>query len=361
MRRLAWFLCGLAVLLALYPRSLDAVAVTGFPGRELESLLHEITDVRLKCLLSGDPGDLERVYDTSTTSGAYAFEHEVGRVRYFREWLSKRSIEILAADASLRIVDSGIDGHRAWASICHNVILTYRRNGSQVFNQMGVRTIHWMEFSRRGERWLISKDWFWDPLGSSPRPRVPAEIAPVPPTEEGRRTAGAESRSYNRGAAVLYADRYCGVKAGAGTGRYNPRYRDFTNLGGDCTNFASQVLADPEAGGLPMDGGWFYEGGQGTNTWICAGEFVGHLLYGGLATLVKRGRYATVAPLVSRLEPGDIIAFEKAGEIKHVSVVTGKDSDGRVVVNSHSADRYRVPWDLGFEEGDVFWLIHITG
>ena len=41
-------------------------------------------------------------------------------------------------------------------------------------------------------------------------------------------------RAYDRAAAVAYAHRWA-------YGR-NPRYYDFENIGGDCTNFASQVL-----------------------------------------------------------------------------------------------------------------------
>ncbi|NPV70131.1 MAG: amidase domain-containing protein [Firmicutes bacterium] len=361
MRRLAWFLFGLTLAVALCASFHDTPAIFSVPHPGLEPVLHEIAGIRLRCLLSGDARDLEGVYDTTTVSGTWAFEHEVGRVRYFREWLSKRLIEVVSVDSSLKTIDAGAGGEQAWASICHNVVLTYRRRQSQALNHMGVRTVHWMELVRMDGRWLIRKDWFWDPLGSSSRPRVPAEIEPATAPDPDEVPVAASGSSYNRTAAVEYADRYCGVKTGTSTGRYNPRYRDFTNLGGDCANFASQVLADREAGGLPMDGGWFYEAGEGTDAWIRSGGFVGHMLYNGRATLVKRGKYSAVAPLLSRLQPGDIIAYEELGAVKHVCVVTGRDADGRVVVNSHTADRYHVPWDLGSEDDHVFWLIHITG
>ena len=40
--------------------------------------------------------------------------------------------------------------------------------------------------------------------------------------------------NYNRAAAVLYAHKWA-------YGR-NPRFYDYENLGGDCTNFASQCI-----------------------------------------------------------------------------------------------------------------------
>ncbi|QEK12474.1 amidase domain-containing protein [Crassaminicella thermophila] len=55
---------------------------------------------------------------------------------------------------------------------------------------------------------------------------------------------------YNREKAVSYAIRWA-------LGR-NPRYADFEKMGGDCTNFASQVV---HAGGCPMNYnkyGWYF-------------------------------------------------------------------------------------------------------
>lgn len=56
---------------------------------------------------------------------------------------------------------------------------------------------------------------------------------------------------YNREKAVAYAHRWAYG--------FNPVYGNFTDMGGDCTNFLSQCL---HAGGLPMNyrpvTGWFY-------------------------------------------------------------------------------------------------------
>jgi len=57
--------------------------------------------------------------------------------------------------------------------------------------------------------------------------------------------------TYNRLAAIEYAQKWAF--------RRNPKYSDFTKLGGNCTNFVSQCLI---AGGMPMNFsyplGWFY-------------------------------------------------------------------------------------------------------
>lgn len=174
---------------------------------------------------------------------------------------------------------------------------------------------------------------------------------------------------YNREAAVRYAHRYAGVRLGPGTGRYNQKYRDYSLGGGDCANFASQILADEEAGGLPQDWLWFYGWDGGSQAWVQAQAFVDYFLGSGRARCLMRGSYGEVtAPTaehprgaIGELLPGDIIGYEFGGLISHVSIVVGRNSAGYVVVNSHSADRFQVPWDLGYDQNTTFWLLQIRG
>ena len=49
------------------------------------------------------------------------------------------------------------------------------------------------------------------------------------------------------------------------------------------------------------------------------------------------------------------------GDVDHFSVVVGYDNQGYPLVNSHTADRYRVPFDLGWDKHTKYLLIHIQG
>jgi len=171
---------------------------------------------------------------------------------------------------------------------------------------------------------------------------------------------------------VAYADKYAGLARGI-EGRYNPAYRDYTYLGGDCTNFVSQVLADPEAGKMKQDFVWAYRrtpAGQagGTGVWTRASLLVDYLLWNGRARLVGRGSYpelirpGPVSPqgALGELEEGDLIGYEEEGRLVHLAVMVGRDACGYPLVNSHTADRFHVPWDLGWDKKTVFWLLHIT-
>ena len=98
----------------------------------------------------------------------------------------------------------------------------------------------------------------------------------------------------------------------------NPAYLDFDSLGGDCTNFASQVL---HAGGLLMDRtpiyGWYYtDAYRRTASWTGVEYLYRHLL--GLDT--GRPRAAVVEP--EALRPGDIVQLTFTGQrYQHSPVV----------------------------------------
>ncbi len=109
---------------------------------------------------------------------------------------------------------------------------------------------------------------------------------------------------YDRGAAVRYAHRWAYDR--------NPAYYDFSELGGDCTNFASQCLY---AGSGVMDHtptfGWYYiSGNQKSPSWIGVPYF-----YNFLTRKDSRpGPFGTEAGL-GKLEPGDFIQLSFAGGV----------------------------------------------
>ncbi|PRR69018.1 amidase domain-containing protein [Neomoorella humiferrea] len=335
-------------------------------GKELRGRLQQIFTARFKGLISGSYEGLEAYYDTTATSGLFALNHEIGRIKYVHEWLKQRQVILTGGKLDLAVVDTGEENGRQWASVSQHIILSYRHQGERedTVNQMGVRTIHWVELVKRNEQWLIIKDWYWDPFEADD---LEPEVAPgtarcnvaIPTAPSGK---------YNRQAAVQYAERYSGVRLGTGDGRYNRAYRDFTGLGGDCANFASQVLTDEKAGGIPRDWAWNYYNGEGSQAWAQAEALVHYLINSGLAVRIMRGDFDEVTKAspaypqgaVNALHEGDIIAYEEGGAISHVSVVVGRDSAGYILVNSHTADRARVPWDMGWDKQTIYWLLQIV-
>jgi len=363
---------GVLVLL-LYGRAMPAVA----ERTALLDELAELFDTRTHWLLDADVQTCSSFYDCTSTTGEWALEQEKRRISRVHGWATSRGARLTGAEGHVRVVDAGVSGNRGWASVCYNLILTYAYAHGPAPQRMGVRTIHWLEMVRRGERWLIRRDWYWDPFGSGrPAATMAGEGDQVLAADWGQPVAagvgqpgttagpgpdsGAQKEAYNREAAVAYADRYCGVAVPGSTGRYNQRYRDFTFLGGDCTNFVSQVLADSQAGGLPTDPGWSYRNGNPTLAWVRADAFVRHMLQTGRVKCLHRGTAAEVGPSLDLLRPGDLIAVEEKGAIEHLMVFVARDDRGTPLVDSHSADRYHVPWDLGADPGTVFWLLGVV-
>ena len=132
---------------------------------------------------------------------------------------------------------------------------------------------------------------------------------------------------YNRSAAVLYAHLWA-------MGR-NPAYYDFENIGGDCTNFASQVLY---AGAGVMDFrpvyGWYYRSLNDRAPAWTGVEF----LYNYLTRSTQTPGPVAVEVTQQELEPGDIIQLSFQGQgYQHTPVVVAVGSE--ILVAAHSIDR----------------------
>ena len=137
---------------------------------------------------------------------------------------------------------------------------------------------------------------------------------------------------YNRTSALQYAHTWA-------YGR-NPRYLDFSNLGGDCTNFASQVLF---AGGRVMNyhdaDGWFYiDGNRKSPSWVGV-----DFLYRFLVNNQTLGPFVSEVD-ISDLIPGDLIqmAFSDVGSFNHSLIVVSAGvpaSIENILVATHTDDQ----------------------
>ena len=107
-------------------------------------------------------------------------------------------------------------------------------------------------------------------------------------------------KPYNRTAALAYARRW-------GRGR-NPQYYDFSDLGGDCTNFVSQcVYAGSGVMNYPPTFGWYYISADDRSpSWTGVEYF-----YNFMAGNEGLGPHMTEVP-VSRLRPGDVVQIGRA-------------------------------------------------
>lgn len=110
---------------------------------------------------------------------------------------------------------------------------------------------------------------------------------------------------YNRIAAVEYAHRWAYFR--------NPDYLDFSNLGGNCTNYASQsIYAGSGVMNFTPVFGWYYiTSSDRTASWTGV-----QYLYNFLTQNTGVGPWATDSPVESMV-PGDVVQLAIDREVFH--------------------------------------------
>ncbi|MFL0198498.1 amidase domain-containing protein [Clostridium sp. WILCCON 0269] len=343
---------------------------------ELAVEIEKIYNFRCLALTTGDYSTLSNYYDTSKPSGRYALDHEIKRVKYLKDWSTRRDMEFKKIESTVRIkkvIPSG-NALKLILEESYKFDYAYRTPPVNPLNSFGVGIRHTASLIKKNNKWLILSDWYTDCFEDSLQSytfNLNSNINSLKNTllciKNFMYTTNPNKKIYNREKAIAYADKYCGAAWGSGNNfKYNKKYDDYNGVGGDCTNFASQILGDKEGGSMRINDVWH----PGTTAWANADGLKNYLLYSGRGTIIKIGTFnelTTSQPgmsngIVNSLQLGDLIAYENGrGNIDHFGIVTGFDSHKYPLVNSHTTDRYHVPWDLGWGDKDIrFFLIHIN-
>lgn len=153
--------------------------------------------------------------------------------------------------------------------------------------------------------------------------------------------------AYDRQAAAAYAQKWAF--------RRNPAYLNFDNLGGDCTNFASQCLY---AGSGVMNhtrvyGWYYYSSDNRTASWTGVSY-----LYNFLVGNKGEGPFAKLSDRQNVL-PGDLVQLGTAGgHFYHSPVIVAAD-ENEIYVAAHTDDAYMRP--LSSYIYDQARFLHIQG
>ncbi len=140
---------------------------------------------------------------------------------------------------------------------------------------------------------------------------------------------------YDREKAVAYARRWAFSR--------NPDYYDFSNLGGDCTNFASQCLfAGAPVMNFTPEIGWYYRSANDRSAaWTGVEYFYNFLTKNATYTGINGGIGPFAAEVsFADLEIGDFIQLGNAtGDFYHTPIVVGF-ARGVPLVAAHTNDAF---------------------
>ncbi|RDY29052.1 amidase domain-containing protein [Romboutsia weinsteinii] len=322
-------------------------------------LLEHLFDYRNKALLEKDEDILKQLYETDKKFGLWAYEHEVKKMKYLENWSNKQGVNFNEIKTRVKVKKIKEKEEDLYGIIC-TVSTEYKynyENQKDVENMFRIGTYHYLNVKIRDNQYVITKEWYTDPFADS------LNLENLNSDEIKNYIASQEAVNLELTAeqqkAVDYAHKYCGAAADEENEfKFNPNYKDFNPDGGDCANFASQILF--ESGRFKKNSTWNYNNGDGTKAWVNAQAFKNYMLNSKRAYLVTKGTYQDVYKEAYSLRPGDFVGYEKGGRITHVSTVTGLDSKGYPLVTCHNSDRMLVPWDLGWSDKSIrFHIIKV--
>ena len=151
---------------------------------------------------------------------------------------------------------------------------------------------------------------------------------------------------YDRSAAISYAREWAF--------RRNPRFLDFSDIGGDCTNFVSQcIYAGSGVMNFTPVFGWYYlSSSNRTASWTGV-----EYLYNFLTANEGVGPFGREVG-EDEAEIGDVVQLGDAeGDFYHTIIITSLYPE--ILVASHSKDAFDRP--LSSYDFEAVRLIHIDG
>ena len=156
---------------------------------------------------------------------------------------------------------------------------------------------------------------------------------------------------YKRNNAVRYAEKWAYDR--------NPQFYDFSNIGGDCTNFISQCLfAGSNIMNYEYPFGWYYININDRSPSWTGVQF----LYDFLTNNRKKGVFA-VETDITNMQIGDVIQLGNGDEFYHSlivsSIVSRKTSFESILVSTHSFNAFDRP--LLSYDFEAIRFLHIQG
>lgn len=319
---------------------------------KFQPLIETIFSNRNSAILTRDCEGLKSFYDLDKKVGRWAYENEVTKAKYFTNWSEKQCVSFTKINSIIKVskvTEKEKDLYNVICYACTNFCYTYEDEPT-IENYFKLGTCHYINLKKDNDKYIIVKEWYTDPLADS------LDLENIKCSEIKNAILSHKKPDFTiderTQKAIDYAHEYCGISNNEEhLFKYNKNYKNFNPDGGDCANFASQIMF--EGGGFRKNDIWNSYNKSATKAWVNAQGFKNYLINSGRGSYIAKGYYCEIYKDAFNLRPGDIVAYEKKGRITHVSTVTGLDSKGYPLVTCHNTDRMLVPYDLGWSNNNI--------
>jgi hypothetical protein len=249
-----------------------------------------------------------------------------------------------AADTKVTVDRTRVRGKKATAWVTETTTLTYKKIRGDEPDTTGFDAHHVLTFTAQSDgTWKLAGIRDTD-QGSrqinQPVPATPAHmntmaVVDAPPAAT-TYPAPANSKkltggAYDYTAMATYAEKYWK--------NYNPAYRKFNSVGGDCTNFVSQSLLaggwQPVTAVTPEEyDTWYYVANGQSDSWAGVNEW---------SWFTQTAKRTTSLANVYQMDVGDVMQmdFDKDGSKDHTMITSYRSSSGVPYLTYHDADTYR--------------------
>ena len=240
--------------------------------KEVTEFINTLFIARNKAIINQDLSLVGHIYNKNTTYGLWAYEYEERKMKYIKNWGEKQGAVFTDITPQILIRKISVDEKSASVNLSCSTEYKYHYEGEDdIINKCRIGTYHIIQLVKKNGNWIIIKEWYKDPFGDSLDLRK-LKTEPIKKYILSHEARDLSDIKEKRKKCVEYGLEYCGAGNDEGTGfNYNKKYKNYNSEGGDCADFASQMLH--EGAGFRMNSSWNVDRKGASRAWVNADGF----------------------------------------------------------------------------------------
>ena len=137
--------------------------------QQYQLLLENLFDYRNKAILEQNEGILKELYETDKKTGLWAYEHEVEKMKYLKNWSSKQGVKFNDIKTKVKIrkvKEKEADLYGIICSVATDYNYSYE-NEEDTQNIFRIGTEHYLNVKIKDNEYIITKEWYTDQFADS--------------------------------------------------------------------------------------------------------------------------------------------------------------------------------------------------